>query len=554
LKHPNIVAVHSTEIVDGQPVVVMEWLAGFPIDRWAAGATPQPIEESQGADGNANAGGRRAVREVVTAFAPVCDAVAHAHQRSIVHRDLKPSNILVDAAGQPHVLDFGLAASMESATRGGSDATRVMLTHAFVGTPAYAAPEQLHGDGQVVDTRSDVFSLGVVLYESLTGVWPFATADDRSPGASLAKVMDAIRTNEPRLPSTLRSDVGPELNAIVVKAIAKQPEDRYQSADALAADLRRFLAGDTVLAHPPSTLYQLRKLIRRHRLAFAAGAAIVALSVVFAIVSTTLAVGLSRRQEALVAAERQERRQRENAEAQRQAAEDAQRAAEAEVGKTRAMIHFFETFLFAEGRMAPLRPDVTIREMLDRAAEAVDDGRWRGQPAIEAAARTMLGRAYCNLGEWAVAEKQLRAALALRDTLRADDPRLRSITLCALARAVHGQAGLEESLELYREALALREQAVGPAHIEVIPVLWGLGEVLRDDRQFGEAETRLLRALDIALLFNRPDVTAESEYRLLQFYEAWLAVEPSDARRAALEEWRLGMTEGFAPPATDRRP
>lgn len=546
LKHPNIVAVHVAEVVDGQPVVVMEFLAGCPIDRWAGCATP----ETGAADacpevpgGPRRARGRRSVREVLAAFAQVCDAVAHAHQRSIVHRDLKPSNILVDGEGQPHVLDFGLAATVEAATRAGSDATRVLLTHAFVGTPAYAAPEQLHGDGRIVDTRSDVFSLGVVLYESLTGAWPFATGDARSASPSLAKVMDAIRTKEPRRPSSLRPQIGAEVDAIVLKTLAKAPQDRYQSADALAADLRRFLTGEPVLAHPPSTLYQLRKLVRRRRLAFATGAAIAGLAVVFAVVSTTLAVRLSQRQEALVAAEQQERQQREIAEAQRQEAQDAQWAAEAEVAKTRAMIHFFETFLFPEGRLTPLRPDVPIREMLDRAAEAVDDGQWRGQPAIAAAVWTMLGRAYCNLGEWTVAEGQLRTALALRDTLRADDARLRSITLCALARAVHGQSRLEESLELYREALALREQALGSVHMDVVPVLWGISEALRDAREFGEAEACLLRAIDIAFAFNASDSAAESDRRLLQLYEVWLEAEPSDERGSELEESRSSIAE-----------
>jgi len=527
LKHPNIVAVHAAEVVDGHPLVIMEWLAGCPIDRWAAGAAAKAGEAPRTADGRVAAGTRRGTREVLAAFAQVCDAVAHAHQRSIVHRDLKPSNIFVDDAGRPRVLDFGLAETVERVPQESGAPGSTTSTRAFVGTPAYAAPEQLSGEARGVDTRSDVFSLGVVLYESLTGVRPFASADEGPRGASLAKVMDAIRAEAPRRPSSLRPEIGAEVDAIVLKALEKAPQDRYQSAEALAADLRRFLAGESVLAHPPTTLYQLRTLIRRHRLAFAAGAALAVLSVGFAVVSTTLAVGLAQRQEELVQAEQRERRQREIAEAQRREAVDAQYAAEAEVAKTRAMIYFFETFLFPEGRFAPLRPDVPLREMLDQAVAAIDDGRWRGRPAIEAAVRTMLGRAYCHLGAWGVAEDQLRAALELRETLRADEPRLRSITLCALARAMHGQSAFDESLALYREALTLREQAAGSGHLDVVPVLWGISETLRDVQQFDEAQACLLRALDIALAFNAGDSAAESERRLLALDEAWPAADRS---------------------------
>ncbi len=296
LRHPNIVTAHAAELVDGQPILVLEWVDGQPMDRWAA-AGPE---------------GRRDVREILATFALACDAVAHAHQHAVIHRDLKPSNIFVDAVDQPHVLDFGLATWTRDAAR--TTLAAPSEAHGFLGTPAYASPEQIGGGHAELDTRTDIFSLGVILYELLTGEWPFAAPDRHAPGPLLADVFDAVRRVEPRRPSSLRPELGTELDAILLKAIAKVPGERYQSADALAGDLRRFLAGEPVLAHPLTTGYELRKLVRRHRVAFGGGALLAGLVLAFAIVATVFTLRLSQRQRELLAAQQSERAQRVAAE------------------------------------------------------------------------------------------------------------------------------------------------------------------------------------------------------------------------------------------------
>src|SRR6185436_2554793 len=240
LSHANIVTVYGVETVEGVPLLAMEWIDGRPVTEWADGLQRH---------------------EVLRAFLAVCEAVQHAHQRGVLHRDLKPSNVLVDAEGRPRVLDFGLA---KLASAGGAT---ISESGAFVGTPAYSAPEQLRGEE--VDTRADVFALGAILHELLTG--RRAHGDGPRDAASA-----------PARPSSFVRSIPRELDAIVLQALAEERDERYQSVDALAADLRRHMAGEAVLAHPPGALYHLRKLVARHRLASALAAALLAATVSYA--------------------------------------------------------------------------------------------------------------------------------------------------------------------------------------------------------------------------------------------------------------------------------
>lgn len=278
LHHPNIVTVYGAEIVDGQPNLAMEWIDGLPVDRWTAG------------DGR----NRRAVDDSLRMFAVVCDAVHHAHQRGVIHRDLKPSNILVDAHDQPHILDFGLAKLMHQDDSGAVHLTR---TQDFVGTPAYASPEQVRGDAAAIDLRSDVYALGVILFQMLTGRLPYP--DDRN----LANLLHAIQHVDPPPPSSVAPEVDRELDLIALKSLARDPAQRYQSVDALGDDLRRYLAGEPVLAHPPSALYQLRKLIRRHRWPAAWAATVLLMVVAAAVVASGLAVQIAHERDRAVRAE-----------------------------------------------------------------------------------------------------------------------------------------------------------------------------------------------------------------------------------------------------------
>lgn len=238
LRHKNIVTVYGLELVDGQPLLAMEWIDGVPITEWCERGT---------------AGARRSPREIIELFVQVCEGVRDAHRHGIVHRDLKPSNILVDAEGVPHVLDFGLAKRLDV------DEARLTLTTEFLGTPAYAAPEQISGTPAQPDARVDVYSLGVLLYECLSGRLPYKAE------GSVESWIHAISDGEPPRPSTLNPAVDAEIETVVSKAMARDRELRYTSVDDLSADLRRHLAGEAIVARRPSTWSRLRRVVRKHR-------------------------------------------------------------------------------------------------------------------------------------------------------------------------------------------------------------------------------------------------------------------------------------------------
>jgi serine/threonine-protein kinase len=216
LEHPGIVPIYDLGEVDGVPYFTMPLLTGGSLQGRLIQAGTVPDREAAGL------------------IAQVARAVAHAHSRGVLHRDLKPANILLDADGQPHVADFGLARLMES----NGSLTR---TGAALGTPAYAAPEQIRGDAPT--TAGDVFSLGAVLYHTLTGRAPFV-------GPILDSILLQLRETEPVPPRRLNPTVPPDLETICLKCLEKAPERRYVSAAALAEDLRRFLMGEVLLARP----------------------------------------------------------------------------------------------------------------------------------------------------------------------------------------------------------------------------------------------------------------------------------------------------------------
>ncbi len=318
--HPNVAAVFDAGMTRrGQPYFVMEYVPGTSLTSYCDRE-------------------RSSIEERLELFAQVCDGIQHAHQRGVIHRDLKPSNVLVSSEdGRPRVkiIDFGLARMVAS-----EDDRATLLTREgmLVGTPAYMSPEQASSSLEELDTRTDVYSLGVLLYELLAGDLPFSgerlrraplveiqrilreeeparpSAQLERLGESLAGVLDARRATASGLRRVLRGD----LDWVVMKALEKEPDRRYPSVSELVADVRRFLAGEAVLANPPSSLHRMRKYVRRHRLQFAA-AAVVALTLVGATaVSTSLFV--EARESARIAGK--------SAQAERLAKEDALREKE----------------------------------------------------------------------------------------------------------------------------------------------------------------------------------------------------------------------------------
>jgi len=375
LDHPGVVTVYGLEEIDGVPVLAMEWVSGVTATEWARGAgLPEP----------------RAARDVLAAFAEVCDAVSSAHQLGILHRDVKPSNVLVDDAGRPRVLDFGLAKSTD-------DTEQLTRSGGFVGTPGYASPEQMEGGR--VDVRSDVFSLGVLLYEMLTGERPFRS------DAGLVETLRAIERRDVARPSTLRRELDGDVDAIALRALAPLPADRYASVAGLAEDVRRALAHRPVLAHPPSTWYELRKLMRRNRPATSLTALLALLLVLFT--ASTV------RQSIQLAAERNREA------AARREAERAGAEARREYERAQTLLDFLVDDIFETVAGEATVAEVTVPQLLAHASEQAR-ARFAAEPVLEATVHARIGRAYYFMERPLAAEAEARLALELLDARGAD--------------------------------------------------------------------------------------------------------------------------------------
>ena len=236
LKHPNIVVVHDSGIAQGHYFFAMDHVAGQTLDAFVRVRNLSPVE-------------------TVRLFVQVCDAVSYAHKRGIIHRDLKRSNILVDEEGRAKVLDFGLAKLVGGQTEPRADVT---ATGQIMGTVRYMSPEQTGGHPDLIDLRTDVYSLGVILYELVTQSVPYVTNTD------LATALRNIQEADPPRPSKWLRSINSELDAIILRALAKEPQRRYQSAEALKDDLAAWLDGRPVSAKSDSSFYVLRKLAMKH--------------------------------------------------------------------------------------------------------------------------------------------------------------------------------------------------------------------------------------------------------------------------------------------------
>lgn len=347
LQHPCIAAIYEVGLGGGeeQPYFAMELVEGEPITDHAdrAGLTP---------------------RARLALIARVCDAIDHAHTRGVVHRDLKPDNVHVTKDGEPKVLDLGVAKLLEV---GPGTVTAATMEGQVIGTIHYMAPEQISGSSDAIDPRTDVYALGVLAYELLTGELPF-----RTEGVSLYEAMQRIRNEPVPALASMRPGLDPDIATIVERAMAREPDARYASAAAFASDIRRFLADEPILARPASTLYQLGKFAKRNRLLVGSVAAIVVVLTV-SLVAVSLALGSARA---------------------------AQRWAKAEREVTDAVNAFLldDLIVAADPRRGGER-DVTLLEALNAASDSLGD-RFAAAPASEAAIRAALGEIYSTLNDF----------------------------------------------------------------------------------------------------------------------------------------------------------
>jgi len=469
LDHPAIATIYDAGCTrDGVPYFVMELVDGLPLDQF--------IRRH-----------RLNIRQRVALFAQICEAVGYAHRRGVLHRDIKPSNILVtqvpadDGNGSAvKILDFGLARLSDD----GDGSLFASAPDRVVGTLAYMSPEQARGPLDRLDTRSDVYSLGVILYELLTDRRPHAS-EQRPIGEALVDLCE----HDPPRPRSIRADLDRDLEAIALKALARDPEQRYGAAAALAEDVRRYLDGQPVVARPPSAWQSLRHLIWRHRWRAAAVGAFLAATTTSGIWMGALYVRAHR-------AERKAAARLAEAQAARVEAERQSREAQLEARRAGQVAEFLRYILASANPALGGRHDLTVHETLDRAVKLLDKGAL-SEPEVRATLQDAIGYSYFCLGHYEQARPLLDAAWRWRrDHLGPDHlDTLSSANNVAMLATTTGH--YERAEQMFREIVAADRRVLGPDNPERAPALKNLAYVLQARGQFDEAERILREVLDL---------------------------------------------------------
>jgi tetratricopeptide (TPR) repeat protein len=492
MDHPNIATVHDGGVTAaGRPFFVMELVKGVPITEFCDQHQLPP-------------------RARLELFLQVCQAVQHAHQKGIIHRDLKPSNIMVamhDTTPVVKVIDFGIAKALGQEL---TDRTLFTGFAQFLGTPLYMSPEQAGQSSIDVDTRSDIYSMGVLLYELLTGTTPIDKA--RFKKAAQDEVHRIIREEEPPRPSTRLSEskdllpsisaqrhmepakltrlVRGELDWIVMKALEKNRSRRYETADSLALDVQRYLADEPVMACPPSTAYRLKKFVRRNK-----GPVLAAMSVLMVLCAGMVGTGWG-----LVQAERARQREVLRADGERQAKVEAQAAVQAEreaketalarEEETKAVLDFLENKVIAaarpEGQDGGLGHDIMLRRAIEAALPYVDQS-FTNQPLIEARLRLTAGWTFWCLGAAKIAEEQLETARRILTRLRGPDHPDTLLSMNRLATCYTDLGRHAEALKLHEETWAVRKAVLGSDHPETLITMNNVAFGYATAKRFDEA-------------------------------------------------------------------
>ena len=518
MNHPNIAKVFDAGATEeGRPFFVMEIVKGIPINEYC--------------DKH-----RLNNRQRLDLFNQVCEGVQHAHQKGIIHRDIKASNVLVmiqDEKPVPKIIDFGVAKATAQRLTEKSVFTEMGQ---LIGTPEYMSPEQAEMTGLDIDTRTDVYSLGVLLYELLVGVLPFESDDLRSAGFD--EIRRRIREVEPPIPSTrlttpgydtnyamnsrqtdlstLAKQLQGELDWITMKAMAKDRTQRYASASELAADILRYMKHEPVLAGPPSTAYRLKKYVRRHKVGVVA-AALVVLAMIIGITGTSIG---------LLKAVKAERQAKEEAETAQQVSD--------------FLVDLFEVSDPSEAR----GNTITAREILDKGAERIS-AELQNQPKIQARLMETMGNVYRSLGLYKVASPILEKSLELKRSVYGDDHLEVADSLRALGILYDTQGRYEDAAALFKESLEVVENVFGSDHPNLARNLNSLAVVYWNQGKYDDAEPLFQRSLGIkekALGPDDPEVgnTLTNLGVLYHLQTKYAQAEPLFKRALTISEKELG--------------
>ncbi|HTC36486.1 MAG TPA: serine/threonine-protein kinase [Bryobacteraceae bacterium] len=508
LQHSGIAQVYEAGTADGdfgpQPYFAMEFIAnGQPLTKFA---------ERQ----------RLSARQRLELLAEVCDAVHHAHQRGIIHRDLKPANILVDENGHVKILDFGVARVTDSDTQ----ATRQTDVGLLIGTLAYMSPEQALADPLELDIRSDVYALGVILYELLAGKLPYSLSH------KLHEAVHTIREQDPSPLTAVSRDYRGDIETIAARALEKDKARRYSSAADLAADIRRYLKDEPIVARPASVSYQLGKFARRNKALVAGVAAVFVVLVAGVAASTWEAVRARRAQQtALIdrdrasAAEQSATQQRDRAvsaegaatternkavAAESRAVQQRNRAlaekqrADEETAATKAVSDFLQRDLLAQasannqaGPNTKPDPDLKVRTALDRAARRIQ-GKFDKQPLVEAAIRQTIANTYKDLGLYPDAQPQLERAVELRTKVQGQEHLDTLTAMNDLADLYLDQGKFAAALALHTRVLQARRRILGLENPATLMSLGSVATVYERQGQWSQAEAIQSQALEIS--------------------------------------------------------
>jgi tetratricopeptide (TPR) repeat protein len=518
MDHPNIAKVYDGGATEtGRPYFVMEFVRGMPITEYC--------------DKH-----KLSTRERLKLFIPLCQAVQHAHQKGLIHRDLKPSNVLLtvqDGNPVPKIIDFGIAKATDHRLT-----QRTLFTEQgqLIGTPEYMSPEQAEMSGLDVDTRTDIYSLGVMLYELLVGVLPFDPKTLREAG--FGEIQRIIRETDPPKASTRLSGLGDaqtsiakhrktdpvslhkqlkgDLDWITMKAMSKDRTQRYASASELSIDIFRYLKNEPILASPPSTVYRIGKYIKRHKVGVVA-AALVILAMLVGIAGTSVG---------LLKARKAEKKAKEEAATTQQVSD--------------FLVNLFEVSEPGKARGASL----TALEILHRGADRISE-ELADQPLMQARLQATIGRVYDKMGLFNQAESFLEEALENRREQLGEEHVDVAQSLGALGDLYRKRGNYAEAEPLLKRALEMREKLLGLDHADVAMSLNNLAVLYENSSRYLEAEPLYQRALkiqekrlgadhqDLAMILTNLAILAAKQGKYVE-------AEPLFQRVLSIEEKELG--------------